>query len=152
MTARGNAWHVAGSLVGLADALAPVVLRRPSLKPLGAAPTLNTGDRRWLVTTVAVFDSTRFTDEAQQAIVAAVARGRSRLQGIHGAASAQAIVEEAGAPPLRQTLAGWLAEVNPAALDGVLSMTELMRLGSPGGASRTSWMAGERRNGRCRAE
>ena len=45
VTARGDAWHVAGSLVGLGDALAPVALRRPSLKPLGAAPTLNTGDR-----------------------------------------------------------------------------------------------------------
>ena len=45
LTARGAAWHVVGSLLGLGDALAPVALRRPSLKPLGAAPSLNTGDR-----------------------------------------------------------------------------------------------------------
>ena len=133
VTARGDAWHVAGSLVGLGDALAPVALRRPSLKPLGAVPALNTGDRRWLVTTIAVLDRRRFTDAAQQAVVAAVARGRARLRAIDSAASARAIVEEAGAPPLRQTLAGWLAEVNPAAVAGVLSMTEVVRLGSPGG-------------------
>ncbi len=43
VTGRGDAWHVAGSLLGLEDAVAPVALRRPSLKPLGAAPSLNTG-------------------------------------------------------------------------------------------------------------
>ena len=43
--------------------------------------------------------------------------------------------EDAGATPLRQTLAAWIAEVNPSALAGVLSMTEIVRLGSEGGAA-----------------
>ena len=72
LTARGEAWHVVGSLLGLGDALAPVALRRPSLKPLGAAPSLNTGDRRWLVTTIAALDRGRFTDDAQRQLAAAV--------------------------------------------------------------------------------
>ena len=71
LTARGEAWHVVGSLLGLGDALAPVALRRPSLKPLGAAPSLNTGDRRWLVTTIAALDRRRFTDDAQRQLAAA---------------------------------------------------------------------------------
>jgi hypothetical protein len=142
LTARGDAWHVVGSLLGLGDALGPAALRRPSLKPLGAAPSLNTGDRRWLVTTVAAFDRRRFTDEAQRQLVAAVAAGRARLGGVHDAATARTILGEAGAPPLRQTLAGWIAEVNPRELPGVLSITEIVRLGSAGGAvpeSLTGW-------------
>lgn len=133
VTARGEAWHVAGSLVGLGDTLAPVALRRPSLKPLGAAPALNTGDRRWLVSTIASFDRRRFTDDAQRTLVAAVARGRARVQAVHDAGAARALVEDAGAPPLRQTVAAWLAQENPTEFAGVVSMTELVRLGSPDG-------------------
>lgn len=130
---RGDSWHVTGSLLGLADGLAPVALRRPSLKPLGAAPSLNTGDRQWLVTTVAAMDRRRFTDDAQVQLVAAVARGQARLRRVEGAAAASALLGEAGATPLRQTLAAWIAEVTPSALPGVLSMTEIVRLGSDGG-------------------
>ena len=135
LTARGEAWHVVGSLLGLGDALAPVALRRPSLKPLGAAPSLNTGDRRWLVTTIAALDRGRFTDDAQRQLAAAVARGEARVRGSRGADAARQVAEDAGATPLRQALAAWIAEVNPSALAGVLSLTELVRLGSDGGAA-----------------
>ena len=135
LTARGEAWHVVGSLLGLGDALAPVALRRPSLKPLGAAPSLNTGDRRWLVTTIAALDRGRFTDDAQRQLAAAVARGEARVRGSRGADAARQVAEDAGATPLRQALAAWIAEVNPSALGGVLSLTELVRLGSDGGAA-----------------
>jgi len=135
VTDRGEAWHVAGSLLGLGDALAPVALRRPSLKPLGMAPSLNTGDRRWLVTTAAALDRRRLTDEAQRQLVAAIARGEARVRGCHGADAARQLAEDAGATPLRQTLAAWMADVDPAALAGVLSMTEIVRLGSEGGAA-----------------
>ena len=135
LTARGEAWHVVGSLLGLDDALAPVALRRPSLKPLGAAPSLNTGDRRWLVTTIAALDRGRFTDDAQRQLAAAVARGEARVRGSRGADAARQVAEDAGATPLRQALAAWIAEVNPSALGGVLSLTELVRLGSDGGAA-----------------
>ena len=133
LTARGAAWHVVGSLLGLGDALAPVALRRPSLKPLGAAPSLNTGDRRWLVSTIAALDRGRFTDDAQQQLTAAFARGEARVRGTRGAAAARQVAGDAGATPLRQALAAWIAEVNPPALAGVLSMTEIVRLGSEGG-------------------
>src|SRR4029078_4636054 len=43
VTDRGEAWHVAGSLLGLGDALAPVALRRPSLKTPGLGRRPNTG-------------------------------------------------------------------------------------------------------------
>jgi hypothetical protein len=138
VTGRGDAWHVAGSLLGLGDAVAPVALRRPSLKPLGAAPSLNTGDRRWLVTTIAALDRGCFTDDAQRQLVAAIARGTGRVRASHGADAARQIAAEAGAPPLRQTLAAWIAEANPAALAGLLSMTEILRLGSDGGVTPAS--------------
>lgn len=129
---RSEAWHVAGSLLGLDDALAAVALRRPSLKPLTAAPSLNTGDRRWLVSTVAAFDRRLFTDEAQAALVARVTRGQERLRAVHDAAAARAAAEAAGTSPLRQTLAAWIAEADPPALASVFSTTEIARLGSDG--------------------
>jgi hypothetical protein len=132
-TARGSAWHVVGSLLGLGDALAPAALRRPSLKPLAAAPSLNTGDRHWLVTTVGALDRRSFTDDAQRELVGAFARGQGRLRGAHDPAAARSLAEDAGATPLRQTLAGWIVAVNPQALSGVFTMTETLRLGSPGG-------------------
>jgi hypothetical protein len=134
VTARGEAWHVVGSLLGLGDALAPVALRRPSLKPLGAAPSLNTGDRRWLVTTIAALDRGRFTDDAQRQLAAAVARGEARLRGSRGAGAARQAAGDAGATPLRQTLAAWITEVNPPGVPGVLSLTEIARLGWDDGA------------------
>lgn len=131
-TARGEAWHVLGSLLGLGEALAPVALRRPSLKPLAAAPSLNTGDRRWLVTTIATLDRATFTDAAQRQLVDLVSRGQARLRSIHGAAAAREAAEVAGTSALRQTLAGWIAEADPVTLASVFSMTEILRLGSDG--------------------
>jgi hypothetical protein len=147
VTAYGSAWHVAGSLLGLGDALAPVALRRSSLKPLAAAPSLNTGDRQWLTTTVAALDRRAFTDEAQRMLVDAVARGDARVRAVQGAAAAQALFGEAAASPQRQALAGWLAEVNPAALPDLLSVTEIVRLGVAGRflpASLAGWGTSQR--------
>ena len=84
------------------------------------------------MTTVAAVDRRAFTDEAQRALVAALARGEARVRATRGAAAGQALAAEAGATPLRQGLAGWMAEVNPAAFAGVLSMTEILRLGFSG--------------------
>ena len=131
---RGEPWHVAGSLLGLDDALAPTVLRRPSLKPLAAAPSLNTGDRRWLVSTAAGLDRRLFTDEAQAELVTLVTRGRARLRQAQSSDAAREAAEQAGADPLRQTLAAWLAQVNPGAVGDVFSMTDIVRLGADGGA------------------
>ena len=133
-TSRQTAWHVVGSLLGLDDALAGVALRRPSLRPVAAAPSLNTGDRRWLLSTVAALDRRRFTDAAQAAVVALVARGRARASAIDAPAAAREAAELAGASPLRQALAAWIAEVDPGRLSGVFSVTELARLGGAGAA------------------
>ena len=130
VTGRGDPWHVAGSLLGLDDALGPVTLRRPSLRPLGAAPALNTGDRRWFVSTVAGIDRRPFTDDAQRRLVDLLERGRKRLGSAHGIDAVRETAARAGTSPLRQTLASWLAAVNPAAVADVFSMTDMLRLGS----------------------
>jgi hypothetical protein len=56
------------------------------------------------------------------------------VRGSRGADAARQLAADAGATPLRQTLAAWIAEVNPSALADVLSLTEIVRLGSEGGA------------------
>jgi hypothetical protein len=90
---------------------------------------------------VAALDRRSFTDEAQRALVAALGRGEARVRATQGAAAAQALAGEAGVPPLRQGLAGWVAQVNPAAFPGVLSMTEILRLGLAG-QPMPEWLAG----------
>jgi hypothetical protein len=132
VTGRGDPWHVAGSLLGLDDALGPVALRRPSLRPLGAAPALNTGDRRWLVSTVAGIDRRSFTDGAQRRLVDLLARGRAAIASAHGSDAVRDTAERAGTSPLRQTLAGWLATIEPNGVAGVFSMTDVLRLGASG--------------------
>lgn len=129
---RGVPWHVTGSLLGLDDALGAVALRRPSLRPLKAAPSLNTGDRRWLLSTVATLDRRAFDDGTQGRLVALMAAGRDRLRAAADAEAVRRAGDRAGATPLRQTLAAWLVEVNPAAVAGVFSLSEIVRLGLDG--------------------
>jgi Ca-activated chloride channel family protein len=130
--ARGVPWHVTGSLLGLDDALGGVALRRPSLRALKAAPSLNTGDRRWLLSTVATLDRRAFDDGTQQRLAALIAAGRDRLRTAADPEAVRRAGERAGASPLRQTLAAWLTSVNPAAVPGVFSLSEITRLGLDG--------------------
>lgn len=130
VTDRRQPWHVAGSLLGLDVALAPVALRRVSKRPLTAAPLLNSADRTVLISTLAVLDRRDFTDEAQRSVVDAVTRARSQLAADPLAATGAAA--SAGVSPLRRTLAAWLAATDRPALASFFSLVELTRIGAGG--------------------
>jgi hypothetical protein len=125
-------WHVSGSALGLDVALAPVAMRRLSLKPLGASPLLNTGDRGLLVTTAVVIDPRAFTDDAIEAVRDLESRARRRLDAVKNARDAREAAAMAGASLLRASVAGWLAENDRASLAAFFSSTELVRMGLEG--------------------
>ena len=135
LTERGEAWHVAGSLLGLGDALGAggaaasvAETARHGAEPEHGRPAL-AGHHRCRVR------SRRLTDDAQRQLVAAVARGEVRVRGCRGADAARQLAEDAGATPLRQTLAAWMAEVEPARPGRRPVDDRVVRLGSEGGAA-----------------
>jgi hypothetical protein len=132
ITDRKGPWHVAGSVLGLDVALAPVSLRRLSMRPLGAAPLLNTGDRALFVSTVAVLDRRAFSDEGQRLLVGFVNHARTRLSAVRSAEDARRAAAAATVSPLRQVLAAWIAARDPSDLAAFFSPIELLRMGLDG--------------------
>lgn len=132
LTDTKGPWQVAGSVLGLDVALAPVALRRVSRRPLSAAPLLNNADRAVFISTVAVLDRRDLSDEGQQALRAHVTRGRERLAAASSPADVARVSTVAGISPLRRALAAWLAGENRPALDGFFSLTELLHIGLDG--------------------
>lgn len=125
-------WHVSGSLLGLDAALAPTAMRRLSLRPLPAAPLLNTGDRALLVTTAVVLDPAIVGDEAQQAVRALVSRGVEVRDAIDGAGRARQVAAHAKLSTLRTSLLEWQVASGPRGLAEFFSMIELVRIGLAG--------------------
>jgi hypothetical protein len=125
-------WHVGGGVLGLNVALAPLTLRRLSMRPPSAPPRLTDGTRQQFTTTVVLSDRRRFTDAAQRLVASLVSRGRSRIASAAHAADLAGVTADAGISPLRAALARWLAETNPAELPSFFSLTEQMRIGLGG--------------------
>ncbi len=72
-------WHLTGSLLRLDLALPLLGLRRLDPTDMPAASLLSTMDRLTLARTVALMDPRALSDEARDAAVAALARGRERV-------------------------------------------------------------------------
>jgi hypothetical protein len=125
-------WHVSGSLLGLDIALAPVGLRRLSLRPPAEAPSLNTGDRAILVATAAAVGAPHFGDEAQQIVVRLVRQARDRIENVGDRREARQLGVLAGVSGHRIAAAEWLFANDRNALGGLFSMTELVRIGLAG--------------------
>jgi hypothetical protein len=132
-TGEGNAWHVRGSILGLDLALAPVTLRRLSMKPPAAPPSLSDGNRQLLRTTLALLERRRFSDAGQRDVATLIARGRGRLMAATSPEQVAALAVEGGVSPLRSGLAHWSATANPALRPRLFSLSELIRLGLRGG-------------------
>lgn len=125
-------WHVSGSLLGLDVALAPVAMRRLSLRPPAEAPALNTGDRAILVATAAVLAARHFGDEGQQIVVELVRAARDRIENVGDRLDVRRIAQLAGVSAHRLTAAEWLGANDRTALGAFFSTTELVRIGLAG--------------------
>jgi hypothetical protein len=122
-------WRVTGSLLGLDVALADFSLVRLSNKPPPRKPSLGDADRRTFVDALALVEPSSLADADGDRIVAALAKGRARLDAVHTPADAVAVAEAAGLSALRQTLLPWVLLHDPERLRVFLSPSELLWLG-----------------------
>jgi hypothetical protein len=125
-------WHVSGSLLGLDVALAPVAMRRLSLRPPAEMPLLNTGDRATLVATAAVLSPRRFGDKAQETVTGFVRNALDRIENVGDRTELSRLAGLAGLSSQRAAAAQWLLAHDPDAVAGFFTMTELVRLGAKG--------------------
>ena len=122
-------WRVIGSVLGLDVALADFSLVRVSSRPLARRPTLNELDRRAFIDAVALVAPASLTDADRELIVAAIRRGRARLEAARTPTEALAIADDTRLSPLRRTLLSWVVTHDPERVAAFLSPSELLWLG-----------------------
>ena len=122
-------WRVSGSLLGLDVALADFSLVRLSNKPPPRKPTVGDTDRRTFIEAVALVEPRSFTDADRDTIVAAMAKGRERLESARTTADVAALADAAASVPARRALLPWVVATIPSEWRTFLSPSELFWLG-----------------------
>ncbi|HXW05146.1 MAG TPA: hypothetical protein VD833_07940 [Vicinamibacterales bacterium] len=125
-------WRVTGSLLGLDVRLAEFSLIRRSAVPPFRRPTLNDEDRRLLIESAVLIEPPRLEDKDRNAILAALQRGRARVDGIRSPEDAAAAARDAGFSAARQTLLAWSTVHEAARVGPAFSLGELLWLGLEG--------------------
>ena len=122
-------WHLAGSMLRLDLVLAHLALRRLDPTEMPDRSQLSTMDRRTLARTVALINGRTLTDDARDAIVGALARGRARAGSLASPDGVEAFATDAGLSEWRTEALRWrLAHDAPRVATGFTTL-ELFRLG-----------------------
>jgi len=138
--APGVPWHVSGSLVALDVGLAPLALRRVNFEHLTGAPKLTSNERDGFATSVAIMNPYDLRDEDLDAIAAAMARGRARVQDLARDRESMDRVAEAIALDVRRRRElQWTLAHDAGAPLGMFSTTELLVLGGADLRSLDAW-------------
>lgn len=128
----GAPWHVAGSLIGLDLALARSALRRLSADELPPVPTINLNDELTLTRTAVILQPRHFDDRTQQAIAAAIGRGRARVRDAgRDPAAVMRLMDELAVPSAVRQSATWTLRTVPDAAGTYFSLRDLLWLGKP---------------------
>ena len=128
--APGVPWHVSGSLAALDLGLATLALRRVNFEHLAGAPRLTSNERDAFAASVALMNPYDLRDEDRDAIVAAAARGRSRVLSLPGnRASIDAVAAAIEADARRRRELEWTVAHDQDAVVSMFSTTELLVLG-----------------------
>jgi hypothetical protein len=128
----GSPWHVEGSILGLDIALARLALRRIADNEMPVAPSINLNDQLTFARTVMTINPRSLRDDDRDRIVAAIARGRARVQAA-GAnlPELMALANEAQlSAAIRQTLQ-WTLTRTPEAVPALFGLRDLLWLGKP---------------------
>jgi hypothetical protein len=129
----GIPWHVDGSLLGLDVALAPTAMRRIGSDRALAAPTLTSNDRETFGISFGLMNAFALSDAARDAIAAAVEDGRRRINAVKDAADADRIADELHMDGWRRRAVRWTVVNEPAHLESMFSLRELVALGDAAG-------------------
>ena len=128
----GVPWHVVGSLVGLDVALAPLALHRLTMDGLSAPPRLQSIEREAFAVNAALLDARRLSDSDRDEIVAAIARGRERVNAAANPGEFEKLEAELALDGWRVRTARWVLQNEPASIENQFSLAELLRLGNAG--------------------
>jgi hypothetical protein len=135
----GVAWHVAGSLLGLDVALAPMSLRRLNADPVSEAPRLSAIERETFSIGVALMNPRRLRDEDRDAIAAAIARGRQRVTRLTEG-DLESVATAVALDGRRRRAIGWMLRHDPDGVPSMFSLAELLSLGGGApGADLDAW-------------
>ena len=123
-------WYLAGSLLRLDLALAPLALRRLDASEMPGASHLSTSTRRALAMTIALVDPQRLRDSDRDAIANALARGGARLERLASApGDLSSIAADAALSGRRTNAIAWLLANDPARVTASFTLLEQLRLG-----------------------
>jgi hypothetical protein len=138
--APGVPWHVAGSALGLELALAPLSLRRTDAGRIGGAPRLTSNERHTFAVSVALLNPFAFEDGDREAIVAAVLAGQRRVAAsVSNPALLEAVISDASIDPRRKRAIRWTAAHEPARVESMFSLAELLYVGGVPESSLDVW-------------
>src|SRR5262245_52275576 len=137
----GVPWHVAGSLLGLDVALAPMNLRRISLDRIADAPKLSSVEREALAVSVNLLQPSRMKDSDRDAIAVSIGRGRTRVRALSaGSESLEQFADTLGFDGWRRRALSWSLQHEPQTVAQQFSLVELLVLGGgAAGADLDAW-------------
>jgi hypothetical protein len=132
-TDLAQGWRVSGSLLGLDVGLADFSLVSLSSRQPLKRPTLNEFDRRTFVDAVALVEPVTLVDADRDTIVAAIQKGRTRLNAVRTPDEARTIADAVGLSAPRRALLPWVVEHQRERVAVFLSPSELLWLGLDNG-------------------
>jgi hypothetical protein len=136
----GAPWRVAGSLLGLDMALAPLALRRTATTPPGREPKLLSTDRYAFAASLGAMDVFALRDSDAATIASAVTRGRQRVARLTSdSAELPKIIDEIRMDGWRARALRWSLTYAPAQVPDLFSLTDLLYLGGGVGAGLQQW-------------
>jgi hypothetical protein len=136
----GIPWHVAGSVLGLDIALAPLALRRTNLDRLPDAPRLPSHERDAFALSVALMNPRRLRDDDLGAIAAAIDRGRLRVAAVlSGGEVLDAVADAIALDGWRRREIQWMLVNDREAIPEWFSLAELLVIGGGDRAAFDAW-------------
>lgn len=129
----GVPWHVAGSLVGLDLALAPLSLRRLSMDGLERPPRLQSIEREAFAVNVALLDPRRLDDPALGGLLARLERGRARIRALvrTSGTGLDVIERELALDGWRSRTLRQVLQTDSGSVENQFSLAEMVALGGP---------------------
>ncbi len=128
----GIPWHVAGSLVGLDSALAPLGLHRLSMDTLAVPPRLQSIEREAFAGNVALLNARLLRDIDRDRITDAIEKGRRRVRAIQpNSPEFEKLKDEILLDGWRARTLAWVLQNEPNSVENQFSLAELLVLGEP---------------------
>jgi hypothetical protein len=128
----GQPWRVAGSILGLDLGLARLALRRIDDSDMPVAPSINLNDEITLARAALALNPRELTDATRDELVAAMARGRARVESAGtNLPAVTALAREAGFSAALLQALPWMMSRAPDTVGGLFGLRDMMWLGKP---------------------